>query len=95
MNKVENSWKFYNESLKYLGSGSSTNSKRPVFKEYEPAIIVKGSGCRVWDIDGNEYIDFRCALGPVTLGYNIKEINNAIENITEIVNKVKPSIVVL
>ncbi|MCD6398122.1 MAG: aminotransferase class III-fold pyridoxal phosphate-dependent enzyme [Spirochaetaceae bacterium] len=79
MNKVENSWKFYNESLKYLGSGSSTNSKRPVFKEYEPAIIVKGSGCRVWDIDGNEYIDFRCALGPVTLGYNIKEINNAIE----------------
>ncbi|MCM8772170.1 MAG: aminotransferase class III-fold pyridoxal phosphate-dependent enzyme [Candidatus Omnitrophica bacterium] len=70
-------WKIFKESLNYLGSGSSTNSKIPVFEE-EPAIIVKGNGCRVYDIDGNEYIDFRCALGPVTLGYNIPEINSAI-----------------
>lgn len=75
MNKK--SWELFKESLNYLGGGSSTNSKIPVFEE-EPAIIVKGKGCRVYDVDGNEYIDFRCALGPVTLGYNIDEINSAI-----------------
>jgi glutamate-1-semialdehyde 2,1-aminomutase len=78
MKKTENSWKYFYESLKYLGGGSSTNSKRPVFEGYEPAVIIKGDGCRVWDLDGNEYIDFRCGLGPVTLGYNIPEINQAI-----------------
>ncbi len=78
MKKVENSWKVFYESLNYLGAGSSTNSKRPVFEGYEPAVIVRGNGCRVWDLDGNEYIDFRCGLGPVTLGYNIPEINQAI-----------------
>lgn len=75
MNKK--SWELFKESLNYLGGGSSTNSKIPLFEE-EPAIIVKGKGCRVYDVDGNEYIDFRCALGPVTLGYNIDEINSAI-----------------
>jgi glutamate-1-semialdehyde 2,1-aminomutase len=44
----------------------------------EPALIVRGRGCRVWDVDGNEYIDFRGGLGPVSLGYAVAEINAAI-----------------
>ena len=78
MFSTEKSWKKYEESLNYLTGGSSTNSKIPCFKNEEPALIVKGKGCRVWDIDGNEYIDFRNALGPVTLGYNVPEVNKAI-----------------
>jgi glutamate-1-semialdehyde 2,1-aminomutase len=74
----EKSWEKYKRSLNYLAGGSSTNSKKPVFEGYEPALIVKGDGCRIWDLDGNEYIDFRCGLGPVTLGYNIPEINKEI-----------------
>ncbi len=31
--------------------------------------IERGKGGRVWDIDGNEYIDYRLAYGPVILGY--------------------------
>jgi glutamate-1-semialdehyde-2,1-aminomutase len=34
-----------------------------------PVFLERGSGCRVWDIDGNVYIDYPCALGPVILGY--------------------------
>ncbi len=78
MGKTENSWEKFKESLKYLGSGSSTGSKIPVYEGIEPALILRGKGCRVWDIDGNEYIDFRNGLGPVTIGYNIKEINEVI-----------------
>jgi glutamate-1-semialdehyde 2,1-aminomutase len=75
---LEKSWRMYKESRNYLAGGSSTSSKVPVFENSEPALIMNGKGCRVWDIDGNEYIDFRNGLGPITLGYCIPEINLAI-----------------
>lgn len=58
--------------------GSSTCSKAPALLPEEPAVIVKGKGCRVWDADGNEFIDFRNGLGPVTLGYQVPEVDEAI-----------------
>ncbi|MEF3301735.1 aminotransferase class III-fold pyridoxal phosphate-dependent enzyme [Paenibacillus sp. GYB003] len=58
--------------------GSSTCSKAPSLLPEEPAVIVKGKGCRVWDADGNEYIDFRNGLGPITLGYQYPEVDEAI-----------------
>ncbi len=75
--QTSRSWKQYRHSTQFLAQGSSTSSKVPAFEE-EPALIVRGKGCRVWDADGNEYIDFRNALGPVTLGYAVPEINRAI-----------------
>ncbi|MFA5858877.1 MAG: aminotransferase class III-fold pyridoxal phosphate-dependent enzyme [Elusimicrobiota bacterium] len=77
---TEKSWKLYEESVNYLGAGSSTNSKSPRLKPEEPAVIVRGKGCRVWDADGNEYIDYRNGLGPVSLGYAVPEINQAIKD---------------
>lgn len=76
---AEKSWEMYRRSLKHLAYGSSTSSKIPQFENVEPALIAGGKGCRVWDMDGNEYIDFRNGLGPVTLGYCIPEINEAIK----------------
>jgi glutamate-1-semialdehyde 2,1-aminomutase len=34
-----------------------------------PQFYSSGSGTRVWDVDGNEYIDFMCAFGPMIAGY--------------------------
>ena len=34
-----------------------------------PPFIAKGRGCRVWDVDGNEYIDFLGSWGPLVLGH--------------------------
>jgi glutamate-1-semialdehyde 2,1-aminomutase len=42
-------------------------------------VSVSGKGCRVLDADGREFIDFRNALGPVSLGYCIPEIDAAIK----------------
>lgn len=47
-------------------------------KGVAPKYLVKGDGCRVWDVDGNEYIDYNAAIGPVSLGYNHKKVNKAI-----------------
>lgn len=42
-----------------------------------PQFFSKSSGCRVWDADGNEYIDFMCAWGPNVLGYRHAEVDAA------------------
>jgi len=58
--------------------GASTCSKAPTLLPEEPAVIVRGEGCRVWDADGREFIDFRNGLGPVTLGYKYPAVDEAI-----------------
>lgn len=73
-----NSRKLFERSLDFLPFGTSTLSKAPRENSSEPALIVRGKGCRVWDADENEYIDFKNGLGPVTLGYSFPEINDAI-----------------
>lgn len=42
-----------------------------------PQFFSRSDGCRVWDADGNEYIDFMCAWGPNVLGYRHKEVDAA------------------
>jgi glutamate-1-semialdehyde aminotransferase len=68
------------QALKLIPWGTQTNAKRPYpfFEETMPKFIVKGKGCRLWDMEGKEYIDFRLALGPVTLGYCYDEVDNAV-----------------
>ncbi|MFM9844261.1 MAG: aminotransferase class III-fold pyridoxal phosphate-dependent enzyme [Dongiaceae bacterium] len=42
-----------------------------------PQFFSRADGCRLWDVDGNEYLDFICAYGPVVLGYNDADVNRA------------------
>ena len=58
--------------------GSSTCSKSANYMPDEPGVIVRGEGCRVWDADGREFIDYRNSLGPVTLGYGFPAVDEAI-----------------
>ena len=62
---------------------TSTGSKRPeaLFGSGEyaglPTTMVRSSGCRLWDREGREYLDFMMALGAVALGYGHPEVNRA------------------
>ncbi|MEN6316283.1 MAG: aminotransferase class III-fold pyridoxal phosphate-dependent enzyme [Clostridiaceae bacterium] len=58
--------------------GSSTCSKAAKYEPEEPYAVIRGKGCRIWDVDGKEFIDFRNALGPVTLGYRFVSVDDAI-----------------
>lgn len=63
-----------------IPGGSQTNSKRPsqfAFGGY-PIYADHGSGGRIVDVDGNEYIDLVQALGPVILGYRYPAVDTAI-----------------
>ena len=42
-----------------------------------PAFLARGEGSHVWDVDGNEYIDYPMALGPVILGHNYPPVTEA------------------
>ncbi len=76
--ETKKSWQQFYKTKDHLAGGSSTNSKVPLLKHDEPPLIARGKGCRVWDLDDNEYIDFRLGLGPVSLGYAVEEIDTAI-----------------
>jgi glutamate-1-semialdehyde 2,1-aminomutase len=56
------------------------NSPVRAFKSVggDPIFIEKGKGSRVWDIDGNEFIDFVASWGPLILGHARDEIVDAI-----------------
>ncbi|MFH0991694.1 MAG: aminotransferase class III-fold pyridoxal phosphate-dependent enzyme [bacterium] len=72
--------KHFQDALRLIPWGTQTNAKRPfpLFDETMPKFIERGKGCRIWDMEGQEYIDFRLALGPVTLGYCYEEVDNAV-----------------
>lgn len=59
---------------------SQTLSKGPgMFVEGAyPVFLERGRGCRVWDVDGHEYVDYILALASITLGYAYPEITEAV-----------------
>lgn len=44
----------------------------------EPFFVNRAEGCRIWDIDGNEYIDYVGTWGPAILGHAPKVVTEAI-----------------
>jgi len=44
-----------------------------------PQYFARARGCRLWDVDGREYIDFLCAYGPMVLGYGDPDVELAAE----------------
>src|SRR5690348_15386387 len=63
------------------GGDSSTMRVLPY---HIPLVADKGTGSRLWDIDGNEYIDLNMAYGPLLLGHRPKAVIDAVtRQITE------------
>jgi glutamate-1-semialdehyde 2,1-aminomutase len=42
-----------------------------------PFYAERGAGSKFWDLDGNEFIDYMCAYGPMVLGYNHPVVDQA------------------
>lgn len=63
-----------------IPAGTQTLSKGPdqFVRGVTPKYLKRGSGSHVWDVDGNEYIDYPMALGPILLGYDYGPVNEAV-----------------
>lgn len=67
------------EVHRLIPGGAHTYSKGDdQFPELAPAAIARGRGARVWDVDGNEYVDCLMALGSVTLGHAYEPVLEAV-----------------
>lgn len=69
----------YAERLIPLGSQTFSKSKTQFPYGVSPYFIEKGLGATVWDIDGNQYIDFINSLAAVTLGYQDPDVDRAVQ----------------
>jgi len=63
-----------------IGSQTFSKSKIVYPEGKSPLFIERGNGGRVWDVDGNEYVDLVNGLLPVVLGYRDPDVDNAIRN---------------
>ena len=59
--------------------GTQTNAKRPgAFADVMPLYIERAEGCRMQDVDGRWWLDYRSALGPIVLGYRHPVVDDAV-----------------
>jgi glutamate-1-semialdehyde 2,1-aminomutase len=75
----ELSREFYSRALESLPGG--VNSPVRAFGSVggSPVFIKKASGCRLWDVDGNEYIDYVGSWGPMILGHAHPSVVSAVQ----------------
>jgi glutamate-1-semialdehyde 2,1-aminomutase len=63
----------------FIVGGAHTYSKGDdQFPALSPAAIARGKGGRVWDLDGNEYVDCALALGAISLGHAYEPVLDAV-----------------
>lgn len=75
MRSLAKSNKHFERAVNKLPLGVSSNFR--YWGEDKTIYVDHGKGGRVWDIDGNEYIDYRLAYGPIILGYADERVDAA------------------
>jgi glutamate-1-semialdehyde aminotransferase len=78
---ITESDKLYARALGLIPAQTQTLAKGPgqYTRGVAPKYLVRGRGAHVWDADGNEYIDYNMAIGPISLGYCYEAVDNAIK----------------
>jgi len=76
---ITNSRELFEEAIELI-PGGVLGARKPVdFIEGEyPIFLESGKGCRLTDVDGNEFIDYLCGYGPIILGYREEEVDEAV-----------------
>jgi glutamate-1-semialdehyde 2,1-aminomutase len=75
-----NSMALFERARRVIPAGiyGHTTPAQLVPKEF-PYYATRAEGCRYWDVDGREYLDFLCSYGPIVLGHRHPEIEEAAE----------------
>lgn len=75
---TEKSKQLYERTLGVLIEASSSSSRGPVTFGKHPIFMDRARGSRIFDVDGNEYVDWMMAFGALPLGHAHPEIVEAI-----------------
>jgi glutamate-1-semialdehyde 2,1-aminomutase len=79
--RYANSGELLERALRSIPLGTQTFSKSTTQypRGVSPHFLARGRGARVWDVDGNEYVDLVCALAAVSLGYCDPDVDAAVQ----------------
>ena len=75
--KTERSKRLFEEGRHKLVGGVASALHKAEWEEY-PIFIERARGSRIYDVDGNEYIDYMGGYGPMILGYCPKSVDEAV-----------------
>ena len=77
---IKKSNELYDKALDLIPSLTQTLAKGPTqhINGIAPKYLQRGKGSHVWDVDGNEYLDYNMGIGPLSLGYAYDKVDNAI-----------------
>ncbi len=76
---ITKSLQLFEEASRLIPGGVLGARKPADFIQGEyPIFLESGKGCRLIDVDGNEFIDFLCGYGPIILGYREEEVDEAV-----------------
>lgn len=83
MNRYEQSKQAFEKAKQLMPGG--VNSPVRAFKSVnlEPIFMERGKGSKIYDIDGNEYIDYVLSWGPLILGHANDQVVEALKKVTE------------
>ncbi|HET6491534.1 MAG TPA: aminotransferase class III-fold pyridoxal phosphate-dependent enzyme [Burkholderiales bacterium] len=84
--RLDESERLLIRALETIPQGSQTYSKshHQFVRGAMPQFLARGAGCRVVDVDGNEYIDYVLGLLPIVLGYRDPDVDHAIRTQLEL-----------
>ncbi len=74
--RTERSRQIYNEAKEYIPYGVNSNYR---YIDPYPVYFKSGKGSKLYDVDGNEYIDFNMAFGALTIGHSHPKLINGIK----------------
>ncbi len=77
---ITRSQALYSRAMGLIPAVTQTLAKGPgqFVEGVAPKYLARGRGSHVWDVDGNEYLDFSMAVGPISLGYAYPAVDDAI-----------------
>ena len=77
---IKKSEKLFERSNGLIPANTQTLAKGPTqwINGISPKYLKRGKGSHVWDVDGNEYIDYNMGIGPLVLGYCYDKVDKAI-----------------
>lgn len=78
---ITKSDEYYKIALELIPAQTQTLAKGTGqnIKGVAPKYLQRGKGSHVWDVDGNEYIDYTMGVGPLSLGYAYDKVDDAIK----------------
>jgi glutamate-1-semialdehyde 2,1-aminomutase len=77
LSQFSRSFALFEEAKRHLPAGASSNVRVYAHDPF-PILFERGKGSRIWDVDGNEYVDLLSSYGATVLGHSHPAVREAV-----------------